>query len=152
MEMSHRSKRFLDIVDKARQDFTALMKVPKGYKIFFLQGGATPLFAAWPMNFMRGKKTANYLSNGYWSKFAKDEASQYVNVHEVFPDNRGQNIRFPEAHEMSFDPEGAYFHFCHNETIHGVEATEDFPWHKIPKGMTVICDMSSNICSRPIPW
>lgn len=49
------------------------------------------------------------------------------------------------------DPEAAYFHFCHNETIHGVEVAE-FPWEKIPAGMPVVCDMSSNICSRPIDW
>lgn len=57
----------------------------------------------------------------------------------------------PEADEMSIDPEGAYFHFCLNETVHGVMGN-DFPFHKIPEGMPVLCDMSSCICSEPVDW
>lgn len=153
MEMSHRSKRFLDIVDKAREDFTALMNVPKGYTIFFLQGGATFLNTCWPLNLAKGKKTANYMTTGLWSQLAKNEALKYIKVNEVFNTSKGSFTRIPDEHEWNVDPEGAYFHFCHNETVHGVEVqSETFPWHKIPKGMPVVCDMSSNICSKPIDW
>ena len=104
------------------------------------------------MNLARGKTTANYLTTGSWSKQAKEEASKYIKVNEVWPKKEKEFQRVPEEAEWNVDPNAAYFHFCHNETIHGVEVQDDFPWHKIPKGMVTVCDMSSNICSRPIDW
>ena len=104
------------------------------------------------MNLARGKTTANYLTTGSWSKQAKEEASKYIKVNEVWPKKEKEFQRVPEEAEWNVDPNAAYFHMCHNETIHGVEVQDDFPWHKIPKGMVTVCDMSSNICSRPIDW
>jgi phosphoserine aminotransferase len=109
------------------------------------------MFSALPMNLLRGKKTANYLTTGAWSKGAWAEVNRECKANEVWPTSKGVFNRMPNEDEMKIDPEGAYFHFCGNETIHGVKAT-DFPFHKIPKGMPVVCDMSSCICSEPIDW
>ena len=67
MEMSHRSKEFIQIAEQAEKDFRDLMGVPKNYKVFFFQGGASMQFAAIPLNILRDKKKANYLTTGSWS-------------------------------------------------------------------------------------
>jgi len=73
------------------------------------------------------------LTTGSWSKQAKTEAAKFCKVNEVWAESKkGVFQRVPTADEWTVDPEAAYFHFCHNETIHGVECTDDFPFHKIP--------------------
>lgn len=60
-------------------------------------------------------------------------------------------VTVPPKEEWKIDPTGAYFHYCDNETVHGVEYN-DFPFDKIPKDQVLVCDMSSNMCSRPVDW
>ena len=45
MEMSHRGKEFTSIIEQAEADLRELMGIPAGYKVLFLQGGATQQFA-----------------------------------------------------------------------------------------------------------
>lgn len=66
-EFSHRGKNFVQIAEAAEKDFRELMKVPKNYKIFFFQGGATMQYSAIPFNLLGEKKKANYFSTGLWS-------------------------------------------------------------------------------------
>jgi phosphoserine aminotransferase len=82
------------------------------------------------------------------------EAGKFCTINEVWPSNtKAQKYQqIPDESEWKIDSNGAYFHFCSNETIHGVEVQDNFPWHLIPQGMKVVCDMSSNICSKPVDW
>ena len=82
MEMSHRGKEFVSIAEQAEADLRELLAVPANYKVLFLQGGAALQFAAIPMNLLRGKKSADYVNTGEWSKKAIKEAKRYgaVNV------------------------------------------------------------------------
>ena len=64
MEISHRNKEYAKVWNNARAGFRKLLGIPENYQIFFMQGGASLQFAGIPMNFLGGKKTANYLPTG----------------------------------------------------------------------------------------
>src|SRR5829696_1198885 len=68
MEMSHRGKEFIDIHARAESDLRELLAIPSNYKVLFLQGGAAAMFGIIPMNILRGKTSADYVSTGQWSK------------------------------------------------------------------------------------
>src|SRR5258706_9538317 len=74
MEMSHRGKEFVAIAAEAEADLRSLLAVPSGYKVLFLQGGATMQFAGVPMNLLRGRSRADYVNSGEWSKKAISQA------------------------------------------------------------------------------
>jgi phosphoserine aminotransferase len=79
MEMSHRGKEFMSIIDQAEADLRELMGIPEQYKVLFLQGGATQQFAQIPMNLLAGR-SADYIVTGSWSKKALKEAQRIGNV------------------------------------------------------------------------
>ena len=73
MEMSHRSRMYLDIFEKTVADLREVMGIPEGYKVMFLQGGATAMFSAVPLNLMQGGK-ADYVDSGNFAHNALVEA------------------------------------------------------------------------------
>jgi len=80
MEMSHRGKDYMSIAEKAEADLRALMAIPANYKVLFLQGGASAQFSMIPMNLLAGKKSADYVNTGAWSKKAISEAKKFCTV------------------------------------------------------------------------
>jgi phosphoserine aminotransferase len=156
MEMSHRSKEFIEITEQAEKDFRDLMNLPKsGYNVFFFQGGASMQFSAIPYNLLGGdNKVANYLTTGAWSEGAFKECKKIAQPHEVWQGSGSKFVTVPDVSTWNINKEASYFHYCDNETIHGVEfpGAESFPFDAIPENQTLICDMSSNFCSRPINW
>ena len=146
MEMSHRGKEFVSIAEKAEADLREIMSIPKNYKVLFLQGGATSQFAMVPMNLLKGKKTADYINTGQWSKKAISEAKRYCNVNVVATSEANNFTTIPPRSEWKLDPNAAYVHYTPNETIGGVE------FHNIPEvgNVPLIADMSSTILSRPV--
>lgn len=146
MEMSHRGKEFMSILDQAEADLRELMGIPANYKVLFLQGGATQQFAQIPMNLLAGR-SADYIVTGSWSKKAFKEAQRIGNVRCAATTESSHFTRLPVAEEIRLDPFAAYLHVCTNETIHGVE----IPAHRIADtGVPLVADMSSHILSRPI--
>lgn len=146
MEMSHRGKEFGSILAQAEADLRDLMGIPAGYRVLFLQGGATLQFAQIPMNLLAGR-SADYVVTGSWSKKAYKEA-QRVGTVRCAGSTEGEGFtRFPAAGELELDPAAAYLHVCTNETIHGVEV-HDFA--DLPSGAPLVVDMSSHILSRPV--
>ncbi len=83
MEMSHRGKEFMSIAAEAEADLRELLTIPANYKVLFLQGGGSAQFGMIPMNLLRGKKTADYVNTGEWSKKAISEAKKYCTVNVV---------------------------------------------------------------------
>lgn len=149
MEVSHRSAEFEATMKKLEEDFRKLLNIPKNYKVMFMQGGATLQFAAIPMNMLKGKKTANYLVTGAWSEKAAEEAKKYCNVNLVTPIPKPKKYQsIPSQDTWKVDQEGAYFYYCDNETIDGVE----FDFVPNVPGQTLICDMSSNFGTKPIDF
>ncbi|MGE5471208.1 MAG: 3-phosphoserine/phosphohydroxythreonine transaminase [Bacteroidota bacterium] len=146
MEMSHRGKEFMSILDQAEADLRELMGIPAGYKVLFLQGGATQQFAQIPMNLLAGR-SADYIVTGSWSKKAYKEAQRIGSVRCAASTEESGFTRLPTAEEIKLDPFAAYLHVCTNETIHGVE----IPGERIADtGVPLVVDMSSHILSRPV--
>lgn len=146
MEMSHRGKDFVSIAEKAEEDLQGIMGIPSNYKILFVPGGATGQFAAIPLNLLGDKKTACYLNTGIWSGKAISEAKKYAEVKVVASSKEANYTAIPDRAEWKIDHEAAYLHYTSNETINGVE------FQGIPdaEGLSLVCDMSSNILSRPV--
>ena len=146
MEMSHRGKDYMSIAEKAEADLRTLMAIPANYKVLFLQGGASAQFSMIPMNLLAGKKSADYINTGAWSKKAISEAKKFCTPKIAATTETDKFMRAPAAAELKLDADAAYVHYTPNETIGGVEfsylpATGDVP---------LVADMSSTILSRPI--
>ena len=140
MEMSHRSKMYLEIFNRTVADLKDVMAVPDGYKIMFVQGGATAMFAAVAMNLMQGGK-ADYIDSGNFAHNALVEAQKYGEVN-VAGSSREDNYTYIPAYTLS--PDARYVHITTNNTIYGtrydhVPDTGDIP---------LVADMSSNILSE----
>ena len=147
MEMSHRSKEFEGIINTAEADLRELMGIPANYKVMFLQGGATLHFAMQAMNFRPAGASADYIVTGAWSKAAVKEAVKLGATNIAFSGDADKFSRLPAASELKFDPQAAYVHFCHNETIHGVEFKDE---PVVPAGVPLMCDVSSDFLSGPL--
>ena len=144
MEMSHRSPDYIDIANKARQDFIDLLKIPSDYQVLFLQGGATLQFSMVPMNF-GSQGVADYVLSGTWSKKAINEASKIMDVNTVISSESSNFNNVPNQETWRCSENAAYLHYVANETIQG-NAMHDPPISNAP----LISDMSSVILSEPI--
>ena len=141
MEVSHRSKEFVAVMDQAQALVKELLHVPDGYSVLFLQGGASTQFLMVPYNLL-GKKAA-YLNTGSWASKAIKEAKLFGEVVEVASSKDGNFNYIPKGYEVPADAE--YFHITSNNTIYGTELLTE------PEvGMPLVADMSSDIFSRPI--
>ncbi|KAJ1654530.1 Phosphoserine transaminase [Dispira simplex] len=168
LEVSHRSPPFQSLMDQTDAQVRQLLQVPDTHSVLFLQGGASTQFAAVWYNLMASRvirdrfphdqlPAVDYIITGSWSKKAAQEvrklggkvnivvdASQHSHTHHSF---RG----IPPQNDWSFTGPGgrdaAYVYYCDNETVHGVE------WNHVPQvspDTVLVCDMSSNIMSRPV--
>lgn len=146
MEMSHRGKEFMGIAAKAEADLRELLGIPANYKVLFLQGGASAQFAMVPMNLLRGKKSADYIYTGEWSKKAIKEAKLYGAVNVAASSEATKFSTVPPQKDWKLDPGAAYLHYTPNETIGGVE----FSYVPDIGNVPLVADMSSTILSRPI--
>ncbi len=144
MEMSHRGKEFMGIAEEAETDLRELLAIPANYKVLFLQGGASAQFSMVPMNLLRGRKSADYLNTGEWSKKAISEAKKFCTVN-VAASSEDRNFTYAPK-ELKLDRDAAYVHYTPNETIGGVE----FNWIPDTGDVPLVADMSSNILSRRI--
>lgn len=143
LEISHRSAAFDKIILNAQNLVKELLEVPDGYKILFLQGGASLQFSMIPMNFLPEDGSAAYLDTGVWSSKAIQEAQLFGNV-KVVASSKGRNYGYiPEGFEVPADT--AYFHITTNNTIYGTEIFEDYDID-----VPLVADMSSDIFSRKI--
>jgi len=146
MEMSHRGKEFIAIAEKAEADLRELLGIPANYKVLFLQGGATAQFAMVPMNLLRGKKSADYVNTGEWSKKAIKEAKKFGGVNVAASSEATNFTTVPPLKDWQLDRDAAYVHYTPNETIGGLE----FSFVPDTGGVPLVADMSSTILSRPI--
>ena len=145
MEMSHRSKAYETIIAEAEQDFRTLFGVPEGYKVLFLQGGASMQFSMVPMSFLRGGK-ADYVITGTWGKKALEAACLEGEGIKIFDAKATNYDRVPGWSELKLTSGAEYLHFTSNETIQGVQWQTDPVLGKAP----LVCDCSSDFLSRPI--
>ncbi len=146
MEMSHRSKAFIDIHARAETDLRDLLAIPANYKVLFMQGGAAAQFSIIPMNLLGGKTAADYIYTGQWAKKAISEAKKFCKVN-VAASSEDQNFSYaPAQSKWKLDAGAAYVHYTSNETIGGVE----FNWIPDAGNVPLVVDASSHILSRPL--
>ena len=140
MEMSHRSRMYLDIFEKTVADLREVMGVPEGYKVMFLQGGATAMFSAVPLNLMDGGK-ADYVDSGNFAHNALVEAQKYG---EVVVAGSSREDGYSYIPDYTLSPDAKYVHITTNNTIYGTR------WDHVPEtnGVPLVADMSSNILSE----
>ncbi len=145
MEMSHRSGPFEAIINNAEADLRSLLGIPAGYRVLFLQGGATLQFAMLPMNLRPAGASADYVMTGAWAQAAYKEAAKLGTARTAGSSKDTNFDRVPA--QLDADPQAAYLHYTTNETIHGVEwpAAPD-----APAGVPLVADSSSDFLSRPL--
>lgn len=141
MEVSHRSKEFVAVMEEAQSLVKELLKVPEGYSVLFLQGGASTQFLMAPFNLMN--KKAAYLNTGSWSKKAIKEAKYFGEVVEVASSADANFNYIPKDYDVPADAD--YLHVTSNNTIFGTQLPKE-PEVDIP----LVADMSSDIFSRPV--
>lgn len=146
MEMSHRSKEYEAINTRAEANFKRLIGVDAGYRVLFLQGGASTQFATIPMNFLPPAGTADYLLTGSWGEKAIEEVPAFGQLHLAASTKADRFTRVPAAAEITLSASPAYVFLTTNETIQGVQ----YQTYPDLGDAPLVADMSSDILSRPI--
>ncbi len=146
MEMSHRSKAFMDIFQETQDKLRRLMNVPEDYHILFLQTGASGQFSMIPLNLIGETGRANYAVTGNFSGLAAKEAKKYGRITLACDTGDRNHSYIPRQEELTLDKEAGYFYYCANNTIFGTE------WDYVPEtgDVPLVCDMSSDILSMPV--
>ena len=143
IEMSHRSKEFMDVTDEAMALVRELLNVPDNFKILFLQGGASSQFAMAPMNLLGPGKIGSYLNTGTWAKKAIKEANIVAQADVAYSSEENGFNHVPKDGDYTVNPDSEYLYFVSNNTIYGTQ------FQNMPKSdKMLICDMSSDILSR----
>ncbi len=144
MEMSHRGKDFLAIAEQAEARLRDLMGIGAGYRVLFLQGGATGQFAAVPMNLAGPGDSADYVVTGMWGKRAHAEAGKYLRAAVAAKSDPQAYV--PPAGTWQRGDDAAYLHITLNETIQGVRFAQVPDTGETP----LVADVSSIILSEPL--
>jgi len=141
MEISHRSKEFIAVMDEAISLVKELLDLPAGYQVIFVGGGASTQFCMAPYNLLNTK--AAYLNTGAWASKAQKEAKLFGEVIEVASSKDKNYTYIPKNFSVPTDVD--YLHITTNNTIYGTEIKTD-----LDLGVRLVADMSSDIFSRPI--
>jgi phosphoserine aminotransferase len=146
LEISHRSKTFESILEKAEADIRALASIPSNYQVLFLQGGASTQFSMVPMNLLTAGATADYIDTGSWAEKAAKEAKKVGNVNIVATTKADNYSRIPAQSELKLTKGAAYVHITSNNTIEGTQ------FKQLPDvgDAPLVNDTSSDMFSRPI--
>jgi phosphoserine aminotransferase len=147
LEISHRSKQFLSILESAKENLRQLLSIPDGYQIVFLQGGSRLQFSMVPMNLLRGQPAAaDYIITGSWGELALKEAQKEGPVRTAWSGKATGYDRLPSGEQLAVSPDAAYAYFTSNETIEGVQFSREPFVGEVP----LVCDASSDFLHRPL--
>lgn len=143
LEISHRSAEFTAILDESISLIKELLNVPDDYTILFLQGGANMQFNMVPYNILNDDETADFVETDIWSTKAEEETRLYGKT-KIIASSKESNFNYVPKN-FKVDEDATYLHLTSNNTIYGTEFFKDTQY-PIP----VVCDMSSDIFSRPL--
>ena len=145
LEISHRSKDFVAVMDEARAIVKRLLNLGDDYEVLYLGGGASLQFLMVPFNLMKLGGKAAYTDTGTWAAGAIKEAKKIGNV-DVVGSSKEQNYSFiPKDYKVGSEYD--YFHCTSNNTIYGTQM-KSFP----EVDTLMVCDMSSDIFSRELDF
>ena len=148
LEIGHRGEAFAGILHDAETRLRSLLSIPDDYHVLFLQGGSRLQFSMVPMNLLRDTgDSSDYLLSGSWGVKAYKEASREGTVRVAWTGKETNFDRIPDQHQLEINQDARYFHFTSNETIQGVQFTDEPESNDVP----LVCDASSDLLSRPIP-
>lgn len=141
LEISHRSKDFEEVMEKARGLVKELLGLNDEYEVLFLQGGASLQFYMVPMNLLKTK--AAYINTGTWATEAIADAKKVGNIDVIASSEDKKFTYIPK--EFTVPADADYLHFTSNNTIYGSQ------WKKYPEtNIPLVCDMSSDMFSKRI--
>lgn len=145
MELSHRSKEYDMIHDKAILLLRKLMNISDDYEVLFLQGGASLQFSMIPMNILPKDKVGYYVLTGSWSEKALKEAKKLGATSVIATGKENNYKEIPNLESVSLNDDAAYLHITSNNTIYGTQ------WQHFPEVLNgpLVADMSSDILSKP---
>lgn len=152
MEMSHRGKEFLTILEQAQTDLRELLAIPAHFKVLFMQGGGLAENAIVPLNLSHGA-VVDFVITGSWSQKSMAEARKYashVNCAASGADQQFTNLPPPSSWKLSRG--ASYVHLCSNETIHGVEFHDLPDLQQLGSDAPLVIDFSSHVASRTVDW
>lgn len=146
MEISHRSSQYEQLNEETQALMKELMGIPDGYKVLFLQGGASTQFAMIPMNFLKPGTVAQYVHTGSWAEKAIKEAKLFGETAIAASSEADKFTRIPDLSDLQLPANSAYVHITSNETIGGAQYRQYPNTGSVP----LIGDLSSDILCRPI--
>jgi phosphoserine aminotransferase len=146
MEISHRSKAYMALMEKIETNLRQLLAIPDNYHVFFISTPARVQFAMIPLNLLDDNECGDYLVTGTWSKMAYQEAQKLKKAHCVASGEQSRFLKVPDQSTWTFNDESNYFYYCPNETITGLAIDELQGCGDVP----VVADMTSCLLSRPI--
>lgn len=146
MEISHRSKEYEQVNDETQALLKEILQIPDGYKVLFLQGGATTQFAMIPMNLASSDRKGSYVMTGSWAEKAYQEAEKLGGATIAASSADGTPLSIPALSDIQIPDNAAYLHITSNETISGTQFKEFPNTGNVP----LIADMSSDILSKPL--
>jgi len=146
MEMSHRGAIYEKVHYETETLLKELLGIPEGYKVLFVQGGASTQFAMIPMNLLRAGTAGAYVATGSWATKAIEEAKLFGEVAIAASSEADAYKRIPAIDELKLPANAAYVHLTSNETIEGTQWTDYPDTGSVP----LIGDMSSDILCRPV--
>ena len=147
MEISHRSKPFIEVAARAEKNLRTLMNIPDDYAVLFLQGGASLQFSSVVLNLTQADQSAAYVDTGIWSAKAVKEAKKYLSTNLVASTKEAgyNSVPTQEQIDANLSDDDQFLHYCPNETINGVA------FDYVPKAdMPLVADFSSVILAEPI--
>ncbi|MCF6265801.1 MAG: 3-phosphoserine/phosphohydroxythreonine transaminase [Desulfuromusa sp.] len=150
IELSHRSKEFVAVLDEAQSLFRELTELPDNYRILFVHGGARMQFSALPLNFsgrMPSRKCL-YVESGNFASLAAKEAQAFCHMETIASSAATDYDCIPELTSDQIDQGAAYLHITSNNTLYGTR------WNQFPEtgDVPLIADMTSELLSRQINY
>lgn len=148
LEHSHRAAVYDRILAEAFEDCREVGSIPKNYHVLFLTGGSTQQNFMVPMNFLPADRsgTADYLNTGYWAARSIEDAHIFGTIHQASSSKDAGYTFIPSAAETKYSAKPAYVHYTSNNTLYG---TQFHYTPQPPAGVPLVCDMCSDIFSRP---
>jgi len=150
IEISHRAKEFVAVLDQAQSLFRQLTGLPDNYRILFVHGGARMQFSALPLNFAGRvpSKKCLYVESGNFAGLAAKEATAFCHVETIASSVDTDYDRIPQLVPEAIDQDAAYLHITSNNTLYGTR------WNQFPEtgNVPLIADMTSELLSRQIDY
>jgi phosphoserine aminotransferase len=148
IEISHRSKEFDAIINRADELLIELANIPSNYKILYVHGGAQMQFSAVPLNIINRNpsRKASFVLTGNWAVKASEEAGRYGTPINVASSKDSNFNYIPDFDPAELDPDSSYLHIVSNNTLFGTR------WHSFPDTgeIPLVADMTSEFLSRKL--